>query len=306
MSACASASLRARERGTPVTGHPQHASATAARSPSSGPSRPCPVPSGWTEPRRILDGSRRTSGGRLDRPRPLGSHRHEHRHPVRFAPSWAPPTDRHPPPTGGGANRTGDGARAVPGDGPELGKGPNRRTGGKTGPDPGIRVEPGTEPGAAPTRHPAAVPPGEGPAPGSTLPSSHPHAPIKGLDLPGSGTRNTGSRGGNPDTSCQATPHRRQDNRPGTSARLPVSQPRPSPHRHALATSAPRYAKGRQLSLTQSMHCFMSERSSAKYPCHGSSSRNHAAGCPPSGLSGVLGSTIAMKDTPMTAGQSGR
>ncbi len=55
-----SASLRARERGTPGTGHPRHASAAGhpARSPSSSPSRPCPVPSGWTG----LDGAQRAPG----------------------------------------------------------------------------------------------------------------------------------------------------------------------------------------------------------------------------------------------------
>ncbi|ONI48448.1 hypothetical protein STIB_74080 [Streptomyces sp. IB2014 011-1] len=240
------------------------------------------LPAGrWTDTQRLRPGL----------PGSPGVHRHEHS-----------PTGRQPPPTG-------DGARAVPGGGPGLGKGPNRRAGGKTGPDPGIRAESGGGARGGPDTAPRRGPSRRRPRPGlrhtATPPSDHPHGPVKGLDLPGSGTRNTGSRGGNPDTSCQATPHRRQDNRPGTSARLPVSQPRPSPQRHALATSAPRYAKGRQLSLTQSMHWFMSKRSSAKYPCHGSSSRNHAAGCPPSGFSGVLGSTIAMKDTPMTAGQSG-
>lgn len=134
---------------------------------------------------------------------PPGLHRHAHRHPVRFAPSWVPPTDRHPPPMGGGANRTGGGARAVPGDGSELGKGPNRRVGGKTGLGPGIRVEPEAEPGAAPEA------PRRGPSrrwrrPGLHTAQQSPAPAGKGLDLPGPGISSTRSRGGPPDASCQA------------------------------------------------------------------------------------------------------
>ncbi len=67
---------------------------------------------------------------------PPGLHQHAHRHPARFAPSWTPPTDRHPPPTGDGANRAGDDARAVPGDGPELRKQPESLDGRENRPEP--------------------------------------------------------------------------------------------------------------------------------------------------------------------------